>query len=210
MASEEILIIGAGLSGISAASKLIEKGYKNITILEAENRIGGRIHSIPFDDKFIDLGGQWVHGEKGNAIYELAKDTFNFGRNEFDELDSTYHLSNGSLADEEKCIKLAELGDEIIMESEDEEDYEESLGKYFLEKFRIQLNKSKYSDIDPTLADLVAESIHKDINSFYASSSWYDISVQVNTQYDEAEGNQYLTWNDKGFKTVFDYITVRC
>lgn len=206
---EEILIIGGGLSGISAASKLMEKGYKNITILEAENRIGGRIHTIPFDDKFMDLGGQWVHGEKGNAIYELAKDTFNFGSTD-DESDLTYLLSNGSSADQKKCRKLAELCDKIIEESEGDEDYEESLGKYFLEKFRIELNNKTYSDIDLTLADQMAESVHNDFNSFYASSSWYDISVKVNTQYDDAEGNQYLTWNDKGFKTAFDYITVRC
>lgn len=56
---EKIVIIGAGLSGISAASKLLEHGYTNITILEAENRIGGRIWTEFDGDKFLELGSQW-------------------------------------------------------------------------------------------------------------------------------------------------------
>ena len=42
-----IVIIGAGASGLAAASRLCEQGIlsSQITILEAENRIGGRIHT---------------------------------------------------------------------------------------------------------------------------------------------------------------------
>ena len=42
-----IVIIGAGASGLSAASRLCEHGINpaQITILEAENRIGGRVHT---------------------------------------------------------------------------------------------------------------------------------------------------------------------
>lgn len=58
--SPSILIVGAGASGIAAASKLLENGFENLTILEAENRIGGRICSVPFGDTIVDIGGQWV------------------------------------------------------------------------------------------------------------------------------------------------------
>lgn len=44
----KIVIVGAGAAGIAAASKLFEHGFKNITILEAENRIGGRVHTTWF------------------------------------------------------------------------------------------------------------------------------------------------------------------
>lgn len=54
-----IVIIGAGAAGIASATRLIEKGYTNLTILEAENRIGGRIHTIPFGSNVVDLGAQW-------------------------------------------------------------------------------------------------------------------------------------------------------
>lgn len=44
---------------MAAATRLIAKGYKNLTILEAENRIGGRIHTVPFGANVVDLGAQW-------------------------------------------------------------------------------------------------------------------------------------------------------
>lgn len=43
-----LVIIGAGAAGLAAASRLVEKGFDpaRITILEAENRIGGRIFTV--------------------------------------------------------------------------------------------------------------------------------------------------------------------
>lgn len=56
---EEIIIIGAGISGIAAASRLIERGITNFKILEADTRIGGRILTIPFKDHVLEIGSQW-------------------------------------------------------------------------------------------------------------------------------------------------------
>lgn len=62
MDSKEIIIIGAGASGFAAASKLMSNGFRNVLLLEAENRIGGRIHTIPFGAGVLDVGAQWyVH-----------------------------------------------------------------------------------------------------------------------------------------------------
>ena len=57
--NNKIIIIGAGASGIACATKLYENGFKNIQILEAENRIGGRINTVPFGANVVDMGGQW-------------------------------------------------------------------------------------------------------------------------------------------------------
>lgn len=62
--SPKIVIVGAGTSGIAAASKLYENGLENILILEAQDRIGGRVYTTQFGEYVIDLGGQWVHGQK--------------------------------------------------------------------------------------------------------------------------------------------------
>lgn len=67
-----IVVIGSGASGVAAATHLLENGYKNLIILEAESRIGGRIHTVPFADNVVDLGAQWCHGEKDNVVFELA------------------------------------------------------------------------------------------------------------------------------------------
>jgi len=44
-----IAIIGGGCSGITAAYKLDKKGYRNITLYEANDRIGGKVHSVNID-----------------------------------------------------------------------------------------------------------------------------------------------------------------
>lgn len=49
-----IIIIGAGASGIAAASKLFEYGFDNITILEAEHRIGGRVYTTRFGENLTN------------------------------------------------------------------------------------------------------------------------------------------------------------
>jgi monoamine oxidase len=44
----QVVVVGAGAAGVAAATKLMERGVKHVVILEAEERMGGRIHTIPF------------------------------------------------------------------------------------------------------------------------------------------------------------------
>lgn len=57
--NESVLVIGAGASGCAAAIKLIDNGFGNVKILEAESRIGGRIGTRPFAANVVDVGAQW-------------------------------------------------------------------------------------------------------------------------------------------------------
>lgn len=54
--SESIVIIGGGVSGIYAALTLVELGYRNVTILEKELRVGGKAASFEFAGKKFPLG----------------------------------------------------------------------------------------------------------------------------------------------------------
>lgn len=56
---KHIIIVGAGASGIAAATRLVFAGFKNVLVLEAENRMGGRICTIPFGENVLDMGAQW-------------------------------------------------------------------------------------------------------------------------------------------------------
>lgn len=46
----KVLIIGAGMAGLSAANHLLQNGCDDFLIVEARGRIGGRIVSIPLDN----------------------------------------------------------------------------------------------------------------------------------------------------------------
>lgn len=57
--NESVLIIGAGASGCAAAIELIDNRFGDVKILEAENRIGGRIDTRPFAANVVDIGAKW-------------------------------------------------------------------------------------------------------------------------------------------------------
>ncbi|XP_043473443.1 peroxisomal N(1)-acetyl-spermine/spermidine oxidase [Leptopilina heterotoma] len=68
----KILIIGAGMAGLSAANHLLKNSEPDFLILEARERIGGRIVSTQVGNEKVELGANWIHGVLGNPIFELA------------------------------------------------------------------------------------------------------------------------------------------
>uniref|UniRef100_A0A2P2LT77 Uncharacterized protein MANES_10G139200 n=1 Tax=Rhizophora mucronata TaxID=61149 RepID=A0A2P2LT77_RHIMU len=70
-----VIVIGAGVSGISAAKVLAENGIEDLVILEASDRIGGRIRKENFGGVSVELGAGWiagVGGKESNPVWELA------------------------------------------------------------------------------------------------------------------------------------------
>ncbi|XP_073969817.1 peroxisomal N(1)-acetyl-spermine/spermidine oxidase-like [Rhodnius prolixus] len=69
----KVLIIGAGVAGLSAAQRLFQCGVKNVIILEAAPRPGGRIYTCDCEHSPVDLGAQWIYGGcHSNMIFNLA------------------------------------------------------------------------------------------------------------------------------------------
>jgi monoamine oxidase len=71
--THSIVIIGAGVAGLSAARALADRGLQPI-VLEGRERIGGRIWTVRLDRNAIDLGASWIHGTRGNPIAKLARE----------------------------------------------------------------------------------------------------------------------------------------
>lgn len=61
--ASSVIIIGAGLSGLTCANRLKSHPEIKVVVLEAENRIGGRLYTY---NGVYELGGSWVHGIDGN------------------------------------------------------------------------------------------------------------------------------------------------
>ncbi|KAI3448867.1 hypothetical protein Pfo_005532 [Paulownia fortunei] len=71
-----VLIVGAGISGITAAKVMAENGVEDLVILEAADRIGGRIRKEEFGGATVELGAGWIAGVGGkqmNPVWELAR-----------------------------------------------------------------------------------------------------------------------------------------
>jgi len=71
----DTIIVGAGISGLSAYQKLSQNKNLSILIIEARDRIGGRIWTDTLGETIAaDLGASWIHGVKGNPISKIVKD----------------------------------------------------------------------------------------------------------------------------------------
>jgi monoamine oxidase len=71
--SSPVLVIGAGISGLAAASTLKRRGFTNVRVIEARNRLGGRVLTDRSLGTPFDLGAAWVHlfGDKRNPFPAL-------------------------------------------------------------------------------------------------------------------------------------------
>lgn len=69
-----VIVLGAGMAGISAAERLVANGYNDVIVLEARDRIGGRVYVRELDGNRIHMGAQWIHQYcPENPLVQVAK-----------------------------------------------------------------------------------------------------------------------------------------
>jgi len=67
----DVLVIGAGIAGLRAAEVLVAAG-RRVIVLEARDRLGGRIYTDRSWGVPVELGASWIHGVEDNPIAALA------------------------------------------------------------------------------------------------------------------------------------------
>jgi monoamine oxidase len=68
----DVVVIGAGVSGLVAATRVAATG-RTVIVLEARDRVGGRTYTVPFAGGRVDLGGQWL-GPTQDRAYALCRE----------------------------------------------------------------------------------------------------------------------------------------
>jgi monoamine oxidase len=68
----DVVVIGAGFAGLIAARELSRAGL-DVVVLEAKDRIGGRVWTAPRMDHDLELGGTWVHWIQPHTWAELTR-----------------------------------------------------------------------------------------------------------------------------------------
>ncbi|MFT4216428.1 MAG: NAD(P)/FAD-dependent oxidoreductase [Micropruina sp.] len=93
--TRDVVIVGAGVAGLTAATELTKAGT-SVAVLEARDRIGGRLWTDVIDGALLEIGGQWVSPDQSaliETIDELGLETYQRYR----EGDSVYIGPDGKL-----------------------------------------------------------------------------------------------------------------
>lgn len=69
--TNSVLIVGAGMAGLAAARSLNDAGWP-VRVIEARDRIGGRVHTSRDWGVPLEMGASWIHGTTNNPLVELA------------------------------------------------------------------------------------------------------------------------------------------
>ncbi|KAM9070675.1 peroxisomal N(1)-acetyl-spermine/spermidine oxidase isoform X1 [Sarcophilus harrisii] len=82
-----VVVVGGGIAGLGAAQRLCRHpGFRNLRLLEATDRCGGRIRSQPAFGGVIEIGAHWIHGpSKNNPVFQLALEYGLLGEKEMSE-----------------------------------------------------------------------------------------------------------------------------
>ncbi|WP_082951456.1 NAD(P)/FAD-dependent oxidoreductase [Mycobacterium sp. 852002-51057_SCH5723018] len=70
--TKSVLIVGAGMAGLSAARSLADAGWP-VRVIEARDRIGGRVYTNHDWGVPLEMGASWIHGTADNPVTELAR-----------------------------------------------------------------------------------------------------------------------------------------
>lgn len=69
---ERVLVVGAGVAGLVAASELRAAGLE-VIVVDARDRVGGRVWTVEAGDVPVDLGAMWLDGAPGNPALEFCR-----------------------------------------------------------------------------------------------------------------------------------------
>jgi spermine oxidase len=202
--SPSVIVVGAGPAGIAAATKLLENSITNITILEAGNRIGGRINSVRLGDGFVDVGAEYCHGQEENVVYELVKDLdlLQHSKPCTPEYLKLYY-SNGSTIEEEMTMNLAKL----IQNYDDEinQTCGLSLGDAFLPVYNSTILKKYENDKQKLKVATEALKYTNDLILLHEGAfSW--LRPSAGRHYRACKGDQGMTWKKGGYHTILDVL----
>jgi putrescine oxidase len=131
--TRDVVIVGAGAAGTTAANELKKAGL-SVAVLEARDRVGGRVWTDEIDGAMLEIGGQWVSPDQDaliETVAELGLETFSRYR-EGDSVyvgpDGTSHRFTGEMfpvgASTEKAIaEITERLDAMVAEIDPDRPY---------------------------------------------------------------------------------------
>nr|XP_032528216.1 spermine oxidase-like isoform X4 [Danaus plexippus plexippus] len=199
MMKYDTIVIGLGAAGTTAASALAKAG-KRVLALEAQDRIGGRVQTVPFGDGVVELGAEWIHGTEPSVVYDSAID------NNVTVLPQDIYLnvykSDGTPGNSELINELVDYALEMTSNITGPARplglyLTDKLNEYIKERHPELVHDREFLSEFLSIMDLIVDNLE-------SSNDWYDVSTLTN--YRELGGHQHMSWHRHGYKTFFDIL----
>ncbi|KAF5890706.1 spermine oxidase-like, partial [Clarias magur] len=205
----KVVVVGAGFAGLAAAASLAQAGFQNVKILEAKARIGGRVCTTkPFTENIIEHGANWIHGQKGNYLYQLAKKHNLLAEKALKESSES---SRDYFFKEDGKHLPEELVDQVTSLFEKHTD--KAFDTVLPLKYR-DLSLGDYLDVSFAKSDLASSEDGSRIFEWCkrnectdeAASSLYEVSASQESEYVTLDGEFHNTLGPGGYQAILDII----
>ncbi|KAJ2950553.1 hypothetical protein O0L34_g8797 [Tuta absoluta] len=196
MEDYDTIVIGLGAAGTVAASMLARAGRK-VLALEAQDHIGGRVHTVSFGDGIAELGAEWIHGTENSIVYKTGIDN-NITILPQDVASLKVIQSDGNEIDEniEHVMQFVQEIDKI--------EKPDSFADLITKKLFDYINENSEDVLGTTTASEILRYIQISIESTFAATSWGDLNAQEPG--DVIGGHQHMSWHRNGYKTFFELL----
>ncbi|KAK3743214.1 hypothetical protein RRG08_064067 [Elysia crispata] len=207
----KILIIGAGIAGLAAGKYLQLEGFTDFTILEASDRIGGRIWSVPVDNNGhkAEMGANWIHGIKSNPIYKIADENNLLTERELHLNSKNIYKSEAGEIIHEGTVKKVDFAYGIMLSSCED---------YFMSHIPVNEEESVGTELDRLIDQKLVNTAGEERNQLElvyhqrklleccisGCDSLYDVSLSQFGSYKELPGRHLEI--PRGFSAILDIV----
>ncbi|KAI3865181.1 hypothetical protein MKX03_005821 [Papaver bracteatum] len=206
-ATSTVIVVGAGMSGISAARTLSDAGIKDILVLEATDRIGGRIKKTNFAGLSVELGANWVEGVNGNKVNPIWTMANKIGLKTFysqwNNISANIYKQKGGIYNASVAEKAYNSMDKLY---EFSRNCSFSLSRHREEDISILVSQRLNNKIPSTPLEMA-------IDYFFCDSSFGEpprVTSLQNTQplptYTNFGEDSYFVADSRGYESVVHYI----
>ncbi len=185
----DVIIVGAGFGGLSAAALLANEGF-NVTVIEKNEQAGGRASVYSDKDFYFDMGPSWYLMPD---VYEKFYEQFGKKPEDFfklEKLDPSYRI----FFDDEKVMDIsAELEKNYELFDSLEENGAQKLKEYLKsseELYRFSIDEMLYKDYNSILDFLDGKLILKG----YRLNIWENLQHYVNKRFKSDEAHKILEY----------------
>ncbi|XP_068237570.1 spermine oxidase-like [Palaemon carinicauda] len=202
--SKEIVIVGGGMAGLSAAKQLMKDNVKNFVLLEAQDYLGGRVKTHREGSILTEDGAEWIHGGKGNFLYPLAKKlgglTQPLPANAYDV---RYKTPEGKSASKEGYYAAAKVFNACERDKILKKYRNKGYGQCYVDRF-----PKAYTQFKAPNSEKAAwlEFLHMWVNKDTGMVDWMEQSSRDAKHFTDFGYDQWNQWKD-GYDTLTNYIT---